>query len=226
MSTTQTHNHLRRTTSNSTSAMRATEPHIHTAIIAGTFISAFPSLVSDPGSTLIWALPGLALLQAVYQVRCLRMLKPTPSGSGKKEVIGISSKIISSFLAILFATTIGAAALYVLLILFGAPATTHVFPTVLCAMHTALLAVAPLVYKYRLEGRVWREVLGGRAVVEECFAGAVGALGGAWVGAVPIPLGMDREWQKWPVTIVTGAYVGYMVGKSLGWAFPGKRLPL
>ena len=50
--------------------------------------------------------------------------------------------------------------------------------------------VAPLVYKYRLEGRVWREILGGRAVVEECFAGAVGALVGAWVGAVPIPLGM------------------------------------
>jgi len=46
------------------------------------------------------------------------------------------------------------------------------------------------VYKYRLEGRVWREILGGRAVVEECFAGAVGALVGAWVGAVPIPLGM------------------------------------
>lgn len=45
-------------------------------------------------------------------------------------------------------------------------------------------------YKYRLEGRVWREILGGRAVVEECFAGAVGALVGAWVGAVPIPLGM------------------------------------
>ena len=26
----------------------------------------------------------------------------------------------------------------------------------------------------------------------------------------------DREWQKWPVTIVTGAYIGYVVGKLLG----------
>jgi hypothetical protein len=26
----------------------------------------------------------------------------------------------------------------------------------------------------------------------------------------------DREWQKWPVTIVTGAYIGYAVGKLLG----------
>lgn len=26
----------------------------------------------------------------------------------------------------------------------------------------------------------------------------------------------DREWQKWPVTIVTGAYIGYAMGKLLG----------
>lgn len=61
----------------------------------------------------------------------------------------------------------------------------------------------------------------------------MGTLLGAWMGAVPIPLdwqvlvfcGMtgviltltrDREWQKWPVTIVTGAYLGYAVGKLVG----------
>jgi phosphatidylinositol glycan class F len=26
----------------------------------------------------------------------------------------------------------------------------------------------------------------------------------------------DREWQKWPITIVTGAYIGFVVGKLLG----------
>lgn len=35
----------------------------------------------------------------------------------------------------------------------------------------------------------------------------------------------DREWQKWPVTILTGAYIGYLVGKSLGSTFHGKKLP-
>jgi phosphatidylinositol glycan class F len=39
---------------------------------------------------------------------------------------------------------------------------------------------------------------------------------GAWIGAVPIPLDWDREWQKWPVTILTGAYVGWAVGKGVG----------
>ena len=26
----------------------------------------------------------------------------------------------------------------------------------------------------------------------------------------------DREWQKWPVTIVTGAYIGFAIGKLVG----------
>ena len=88
--------HPRRTpAAASTSALRATEPHIYTAILASIFITTFPSLVSDPASTLLWTLPGLALLQAIYQVRCLRMLNLTsPSGAGKKEVMGVSSKII------------------------------------------------------------------------------------------------------------------------------------
>lgn len=36
----------------------------------------------------------------------------------------------------------------------------------------------------------------------------------------------DREWQKWPVTIVTGAYAGYVLGKSLGTVFERKKFPL
>lgn len=26
----------------------------------------------------------------------------------------------------------------------------------------------------------------------------------------------DREWQKWPITILAGAYMGYAVGKLVG----------
>ena len=35
----------------------------------------------------------------------------------------------------------------------------------------------------------------------------------------------DREWQKWPVTIVTGAYGGYLLGKFIGkYVLAGKRI--
>jgi phosphatidylinositol glycan class F len=45
---------------------------------------------------------------------------------------------------------------------------------------------------------------------------SIGACVGAWVGAIPIPLDWDREWQKWPVTIIAGLYAGAVVGKVLG----------
>jgi len=35
----------------------------------------------------------------------------------------------------------------------------------------------------------------------------------------------DRDWQAWPITIVTGAYIGYAVGKLAGGVlFKGKRI--
>lgn len=37
--------------------------------------------------------------------------------------------------------------------------------------------------------------------------------------------GRDREWQKWPITIVTGAYLGYVVGTFAGeYLLRGKRI--
>jgi phosphatidylinositol glycan class F len=52
------------------------------------------------------------------------------------------------------------------------------------------------------------------APIDEVFGATVGTLIGAWVGAVPIPLDWDREWQKWPVTILADA-VGKIVGGTL-----------
>lgn len=61
--------------------------------------------------------------------------------------------------------------------------------------------------------------------LDEVFGAAVGAFLGAWLGAVPIPLDWDREWQRWPITVVTGAYVGYVLGKVVGgWLVRGKRI--
>ena len=55
-----------------------------------------------------------------------------------------------------------------------------------------------------------------QAPFDETFGGFVGGVVGAWLGAVPIPLDWDREWQKWPVTILCGVYGGYLVVRLLG----------
>lgn len=91
----------------------------------------------------------------------------------------------------------------------------------------ALLAVFPLIYVHGADPSKWLEIAGLRCPFDEVFGSAVGVLIGAWLGAVPIPLDWDREWQKWPVTIVTGAYLGFVAGRTLGrWGLRGKMIPL
>lgn len=116
-------------------------------------------------------------------------------------------------------------ALYALLVLFGAPFLAHTSQTALLAAHFALLAVFPLVYARGLDRPALVAVAGAAAPLDETFGALVGAAAGAWLGAVPIPLDWDRDWQRWPVTIVVGAYLGAAAGSLLaGTVLFGRRL--
>jgi phosphatidylinositol glycan class F len=135
-------------------------------------------------------------------------------------------EIQTAFLALLL-SLISIPVLAIVQVLFGAPVTSHIPHTLLSSAHLALLAVFPLVYVHGSNSAKWREVISAYSPIDEVFGGAVGCVLGAWLGAVPIPLDWDREWQKWPVTIVTGAYAGYVLGKLVGgWLLKGKRIEL
>jgi hypothetical protein len=41
---------------------------------------------------------------------------------------------------------------------------------------------------------------------------AVGALGGAWIGMIPLALDWERPWQQWPLPPVWGAIIGNVLG--------------
>jgi hypothetical protein len=45
---------------------------------------------------------------------------------------------------------------------------------------------------------------------------AIGAMLGAWLGAIPIPLDWDRPWQQWPLTCVYGVLSGSTLGHVAG----------
>lgn len=102
------------------------------------------------------------------------------------------------------------------MILFGAPVLSHGSHTLLCAAHIAVLGLFPLFYVHGVDASAWVAVGGFNAPLDEAFGGFAGALVGGWLGAVPIPLDWDREWQRWPVTILAGVFGGYVIGKVLG----------
>jgi GPI ethanolamine phosphate transferase 2/3 subunit F len=132
-----------------------------------------------------------------------------------------------ALLSHLLTLLLGTPFLTTMLVLFGAPLTTHVSLTALCAAHMATLAIMPLVYVHGVDAQRWRDVAALMSPTDEVFGAACGTMVGAWIGAVPIPLDWDREWQRWPVTIVSGAYAGWAVGKVLGGTvLKGKRLEI
>lgn len=106
--------------------------------------------------------------------------------------------------------------LHVVMILFGAPLLTHISHTFLCAAHLSLLTSFPLFYVHGVDPFIWFSLASFKAPLDECFGALLGGFLGAWLGAVPIPLDWDREWQKWPVTILSGVYAGYVLGRVAG----------
>lgn len=108
------------------------------------------------------------------------------------------------------------------ILLLGAPLTTHLAHTFLLSLHLALLALLPLFYARPLTSRHWLEILSGTAPLDEVYGAAMGAMAGAWLGAVPIPLDWDREWQAWPVTVVVGAFGGWGLGREVGKVVAGR----
>ncbi|KAJ5445820.1 GPI biosynthesis protein Pig-F [Penicillium cf. griseofulvum] len=105
--------------------------------------------------------------------------------------------------------------LTILLVLFGAPLTTHNSETVLCAAHMAVLSATALIYAHGVDRTVWNEVWGIARPADAVWGSALGTGLGAWLGAIPIPLDWDRPWQAFPITILVGAYIGYAVGSLL-----------
>ncbi|TRX97245.1 hypothetical protein FHL15_002039 [Xylaria flabelliformis] len=207
--------------------------HAHPAVLLALFAIRFRALVADPVSTMQSSLPVILALQAAYTVTCLpaagsqgaktfRKLRPGEKKKTGSETAGPNLAVTSLVAFVL--TIVSAGALHVLLVLFGAPFLTHLPHTFLCSLHLSLLGLYPLFYTRGVAGSDWTEILGARAPFDEAFGGLVGAGLGAWLGAVPIPLDWDREWQKWPVTILCGIYAGYTVGKLIGGTIAfGKR---
>ncbi|EYE91328.1 PIG-F family protein [Aspergillus ruber CBS 135680] len=222
----------------------------HPVLLLGLLAVRFKKFVEDPVSELFGDLPVLAGLQVLYAVVCLppagapsskgttvesslggsegTVLKPGRIGLRRKHAkeAGISVKVVPALISLTLTTLLATPILSILLVLFGAPLTTHNLETLLCAAHMAVLSATALVYVHGVDGSTWREVWGVGRPADAVWGGALGTGVGAWFGAVPIPLDWDRPWQAYPITILTGAYIGYALGSliSRSSCLYGKRI--
>lgn len=123
---------------------------------------------------------------------------------------------------------------YVLVVLTGAPFTTHIPQTILFSTILAIMIFTKAVILFDLDSSKWAPLVpsaDGTQTEDQSeqksphphvklgdtgLEGIVwGTMIGAYAGAIPIPLDWDRDWQKWPVTVHLGACIGLVVGSTL-----------
>lgn len=194
------------------------------------------TLIQDPAGSMRKTIPALIVLQLWY---CLsggldaeilhvkRHLRDTPSPSSSSSLQGGKRRrpeisIATSFSPAILATLLSlimSVLVFGLLVLFGAPASTLVYETFLCAVHISILSVQPLVFVYNLDSDTWKDIISAKLPLNGVYGAAVGTWVGAWMGAIPIPLDWDRPWQQWPITILLGSYIGTVIGTLVGAAY-------
>lgn len=179
----------------------------------------YGDLTVNPRQSLKSGIPFLVGIQMIYCVfghlednwklssPTVRAKKIGESSFGT-NVLGAGLSVILSLALSLY--------VYILLFLFGAPLSVGVVETLLCAVHISLLSVQPLIFVYKLDSRIWKDVVSIKLPLDGLNGAATGTWLGAWLGAIPIPLDWDRPWQQWPITIVVGAYCGAAIGTVVG----------
>ena len=117
-------------------------------------------------------------------------------------------------------------------LILGAPLyPTSLLPlTLLLVTHVSLLAFTPLFYTHGVSAPAWRDISAAWLPFDNAgvWGGGVGCLVGGWVGAIPMALDWDRQWQGWPCTVVWGVVGGWCVGRAvgvMGWGM-GRRIDL
>ncbi|KAF8586946.1 hypothetical protein K439DRAFT_1339617 [Ramaria rubella] len=197
-------------------------------------------ITASPVWTLIWLCAGTTACLAWWAGLMREWWGTYPhQGQGNTEKTKLSSALDTiaraegktqvSALRNAWANTIAASLLFhVLMVLFGAPISSHVAHTYLSSLLLSILTVFVPSYALSLPSisflystknaadSQWSKLFFGqkletaveRALVFPVFASFVGC----WAGAIPIALDWDRPWQAWPLTPAYGALVGYLLG--------------
>ncbi|KAK1938231.1 Phosphatidylinositol-glycan biosynthesis class F protein [Phytophthora citrophthora] len=111
---------------------------------------------------------------------------------------------------------LGSVMFHVTVVLFGAPVVELWRQTLLLSLFLSSCVTVPLALHLGVSPREWLDLLLELRVSDPqklyIVCSSIGAMVGAYVGALPIPLDWDRPWQQWPLTCVYGTLIGHAVG--------------
>ena len=101
-------------------------------------------------------------------------------------------------------------------IALGAPLFTKFYETMVFSLMMATFVVLPFFLVFGLDFNVlWKIYITGETpsnIGHFIRYTGLGSFAGAWIGAAAIPLDWNRPWQKWPISVFAGGWVGYLVG--------------
>ncbi|ETK87058.1 hypothetical protein F442_08542 [Phytophthora nicotianae P10297] len=111
---------------------------------------------------------------------------------------------------------LGSMVFHVAVVLFGAPVVDLWMQTLLLAVLLSSCVAMPLALHLGCAPRKWLDLILELSASNShelyLVCSSIGAMFGAYVGALPIPLDWDRPWQQWPLTCVYGTLIGHAAG--------------
>lgn len=173
-------------------------------------------LTTDIYGVLLKGFFSLIPLLLLYGYLITDQNRPASKTKGKNNSENIPLLLIGGIIICLVLSV----PLFVSLILFGSPLASHLKETYLLSLHLSFLLFYPLLilYKYDYESFIKflniENIYSSIAKNQILFSGMLTVIG-TWLGVIPIPLDWDRDWQQWPITLLTGGYLGSFLGGVL-----------
>ncbi|EGV61486.1 Glycosylphosphatidylinositol (GPI) anchor assembly protein [Yamadazyma tenuis] len=199
----------------------ATIPYHLPLILVGMFKFGLTSHVKQ---TLVKGYISLICLQAVHSyILYINTVDFPDSSSGKKHRKKNKDNLVLLIASSLVLPVLMSPAVLAILVLLGAPVSSHVIETYLLAAHLSTVVATPLLVTFKLNFANFVSVFKSPDLFcvvchHQTLSSGLLALVGTWIGVLPIPLDWDRPWQAWPVTLVVGTYIGFFGGSVINLA--------
>lgn len=173
-------------------------------------------LTTDTYKTILKGFLNVFVLQVAYGYMYATVFV---DGTVKKKKAGNDNVLLLVISASIIACLVSNV-IFGLLILFGAPVSSHLRETYVLAYHLSMIIVQPLLVCYKLKYEEFMTLFKTEKIYRTIFShpalsSAFFAIVGTWLGVIPIPLDWDRPWQQWPITLLCGGYIGAFLGTAL-----------